>query len=182
MRTVLFLLLGLMLGGLAALLESQGPPSLAAPQPPQNQPVYKPVDKPVYKTPDKLLANRIVAKPSGNRCEIDAVVIGRGPGTDGERLRFLIDSGADGLYFPMADARRLGFDPSRLSYDHFYEHWGGTTRGATVRLREFRLAGLVLHDVDAAIDETPGGLRLLGMSVMKAWNMRLDAASCVLSW
>jgi aspartyl protease family protein len=172
MRPVLLGLFGVIFGVLAALLQSQAPPSLAAPKPPQN----RPVDKPVYKPPDKPLANRIAANRAGNRCEIEAFA-------NGQRLNFVIDSGADGLYFPIADASRLGFDPSRLSYDHTYRGWSYTTRGATVRLSEFRLGGLVLHDVDAAIDEeTPNDMRLLGMSVMRAWNMRLDAASCVLSW
>jgi clan AA aspartic protease (TIGR02281 family) len=180
MRRVVLVLLGLMVGGLAALLQSQAPPSLAADRAMKalsnpTLPQSKPVDKPVYNPPDRPLINRIVARPSGNRCEIDALA-------NGESFRFLIDSGANGLYFPMADASRLGFDPARLSYDHTYQHWDYTTRGATVRLREFRLAGLVLHDIDAAIDETPGGRRLLGMSVLKAWNMRLDAAACILTW
>lgn len=138
---------------------------------PPSRPVA-PQNKP---TDEKPLGHRIAATRTGNRCEIDAVA-------NGERLRFIIDSGADGLYFPMGDARRLGFNPARLSYDHTYQEWGGSVRGATVRLREFRLAGLVLHDIEAEIDEAPGGDRLLGMTALRAWKMQLDAGSCVLRW
>jgi clan AA aspartic protease (TIGR02281 family) len=116
----------------------------------------------------------VIAADSDNQCYLEAFA-------NGQKFRFLLDTGASSIFFTMADARKLGLDPASLSYDHSYSQWGGKVRGATFKLREFRVGGFVLHDVDAVIDRTDYDTPLLGAPVLKAMNFQVRDGSCVLS-
>jgi aspartyl protease family protein len=123
----------------------------------------------------KEAGQRLVIKAdSGDRCHIDAFA-------NGQKFRFLLDSGAAGVFFTMSDARKLGLDPDKLSYDHTYSQWGGNVKGAKFTLQEFRVGGLVLHDVDAVIDQTDWETPLLGAPILKALSFQVRDGECVLS-
>jgi len=133
-----------------------------------------PDDKPVV-VADSGPRRMVIRADENNQCYITATV-------NGVRFRFLLDSGADRVFFTRADARRLGFDPARLTYDHTYSTWGGMVSGASVRLREVRIGGFIARNVVAAIDDTPDDMRLLGASMLKLLHFELVNGSCVLSW
>lgn len=133
----------------------------------------------VEKPPDN--GRQLVIKADRhNQCYIEAVVKGANGGKgQSQRFRFLSDTGAAlPLYFTMPDARKLGFDPSALSYDHTYEQWGGKVKGATVRLKEFRIGEFVLKDVEAVIDQTNWQQPLLGAPILKAMNFQMRDGAC----
>jgi len=118
----------------------------------------------------------VIRADERNRCYVEATA-----GAKGARFRFLLDSGADGIFFTTRNAPQLGLDPAQLTYDHSYSQWGGTARGATVRLPEFRIGNFVLKNVPATIDTTNYGTPLLGTSVLKVLNFQLRDGSCVLT-
>lgn len=118
---------------------------------------------------------RTIPADEDNQCHIEAVV-------NGVRFRFLMDSGADRVFFTIADAQRLGFDPARLHFDHSYVQWGGQVKGADVRLRSIRIGSFVATDVDAAIDSTDYDEPLLGANVLKQLHFQVTDGACKVSW
>ena len=127
---------------------------------------------------NNLPGKRLVIEADNyNQCYLDAFVK-RTP------VRFLLDSGAAGVYFSTRQAKQLGIDPRHLSFNHTYDEWGGTVRGATIRLRELRIGGYVLHDVDAAMDAIGGvtdSTPLLGSPVLKLLKFQVRDGSCILT-
>ncbi len=112
-----------------------------------------------------------------NQCYLDVYA-------NGAKFRMLGDSGAAGVFFSTKDAPRLGYNPRRLAYDHSYEGWGWKVNGATVTLRTLEVAGVTLHDVEAAIDglgsvtdEGP----LLGSTVLNTFNFQVHKGYCTLT-
>jgi clan AA aspartic protease (TIGR02281 family) len=140
---------------------------------PQQHPVSNEPHPPIY---GEQPAGRqlLIDADSNNQCYVEAFANGR-------KFRFLADTGASSVFFTMADARKLGLDSASLSYDHSYSQWGGTVKGATFTLREFRVNGFVLHDVEAVIDRTDYDTPLLGAPVLKAMNFQLRDGSCIFS-
>jgi clan AA aspartic protease (TIGR02281 family) len=120
----------------------------------------------------------VIAADADNQCYLDAFA-------NGKRFHFLLDSGAAGVFFSTKDARRLGYDPAKLSFDHSYSGWGWKVNGATVQLQSLNVAGLVLNNVDAAIDGlgsvTDDNVPLLGSPVLKALNFTVRPGSCTLT-
>jgi clan AA aspartic protease (TIGR02281 family) len=119
----------------------------------------------------------VIEADSWNQCWLDVRA-------NGEKFRMLGDSGAAGVYFSIKDARRLGYNPARLSFDHTYQGWGWKAKGATVRLRSLEIAGLTFNDVEAAIDELGSAADeqpLLGTPILKALNFQVRKGSCALT-
>lgn len=91
---------------------------------------------------------------------------------NGERVRFLIDTGATLVVLTPDDARRAGFDIDRLAYVEPVSTANGTTHVARVRLKELSIGSITEQNVEAMVAR--GGLEksLLGMSFLR----RLDVA------
>ena len=85
---------------------------------------------------------------------------------DGERLLFLVDTGASDVVLSRRDAARLCFDPDRLAFTRVYETANGAGRGAPVRLREVAIGPIRLGDVAASVNEAEMTHSLLGMSFL----------------
>lgn len=85
---------------------------------------------------------------------------------DGTRLRFLVDTGATGVVLSPADARRLGFDLTALSYTQPAQTANGLVYGAPVRLRNIRIGTLVVLDIGASVNGAEMKHSLLGMSLL----------------
>jgi clan AA aspartic protease (TIGR02281 family) len=121
----------------------------------------------------------VIPADGDNQCYVEGEVAGR-------RYRFLMDSGAGGyLFFSAKDARRLGLNPATLEFDHEYQEWGGTVRGAHVTLPRFRVSGFSLDRVRATIDETGGVVDdgpLMGSQILKLLHFRVVDGSCIISW
>jgi len=85
---------------------------------------------------------------------------------NGQRVEFLVDTGASLLTLSQDDAQKLGLNPQALSYSEQFQTANGVAYGAPVRLREFRLGSFSVHDVQAAVMQQSLPISLLGMSVL----------------
>ncbi|HSZ12362.1 MAG TPA: aspartyl protease family protein [Rhizomicrobium sp.] len=119
----------------------------------------------------------VIEADAYDQCYLDAFA-------NGAKFHFLLDSGAAGVFFSIRDARKLGFNPAKLTMDHTYQGWGWRASGATVRLQSLEVAGLTFDNVEAAIDQlgsvsdqTP----LLGAPILKALNFQVRKGSCSLT-
>lgn len=86
---------------------------------------------------------------------------------DGETIRMIVDTGASTVVLRPADAERLGFDLSALSFDIPVNTANGSTFAARVKLRRIAIGPVVVPDVEALVAR-PGALHesLLGMSFL----------------
>jgi predicted aspartyl protease len=90
--------------------------------------------------------------------------------------------GADRLFFTVAShARALGLDPAQLQFNHSYQNWIGTVRGATIRV-DLRIGEWSRRNVEAVIDESGFRRPLLGLPFLKDLNYRVIGDTCELSW
>jgi aspartyl protease family protein len=82
-------------------------------------------------------------------------------------VRFILDTGASEVMLSLADARRLGYEPSELSYTRLYRTANGTVRAAPLTLPAIDIGPIRLVDVDASVLDTDAESSLLGMSFLK---------------
>jgi aspartyl protease family protein len=86
---------------------------------------------------------------------------------DGERIDFILDTGASDVVLTPDDARRLGWEPETLDYSRPYETANGTVRGAPVQLGEVSVGPIRLRDVAASVNQAPMDTSLLGMTFLR---------------
>ncbi len=86
---------------------------------------------------------------------------------DGQRLSFMVDTGASVIALTENDAARIGMRPSRGDYTSTVTTANGQVKAARVRLASVDVGGLVVRDVDALV--LPDGVlseNLLGLSYL----------------
>jgi aspartyl protease family protein len=86
---------------------------------------------------------------------------------EGQRLNFMVDTGASVIALTETDAARIGVRPSRGDYNATVTTANGTVKAARVRLASVDVGGLVVRDVDAMV--LPEGVlseNLLGLSYL----------------
>jgi aspartyl protease family protein len=86
---------------------------------------------------------------------------------NGQRMQFLIDTGASDVALTRDDARRIGIDPDRLTYNLPYRTANGTSFGAAVRIDHIKIGDIVLDDVAGHVAGGELGQSLLGMSFLR---------------
>ena len=86
---------------------------------------------------------------------------------DGQRVNFMIDTGASLVALNEKSAARFGLRPSRSDYNATVTTANGTIKAARTRLAMIELGGLVVRDVDALVlpDEALSE-NLLGLSFL----------------
>jgi aspartyl protease family protein len=86
---------------------------------------------------------------------------------DGQRINFLVDTGASLVALNEKSAARFGLRPSRSDYNATVSTANGTIKAARARLAMIELGGLVVRDVDALVlpDEALSE-NLLGLSFL----------------
>ena len=86
---------------------------------------------------------------------------------DGQRVNFMIDTGASLVALNEKSAARFGLRPSRSDYNATVTTANGTIKAARTRLAMIELGGLVVRDVDAMVlpDEALSE-NLLGLSFL----------------
>jgi aspartyl protease family protein len=89
---------------------------------------------------------------------------------DGADIQFLVDTGATGVVLTPEDAERVGITVLDGDFTLNFHTANGVVRAAPVTLRRVRIGSLVVHDVDAAVNEVSMGVSLLGVSFLS----RLD--------
>jgi clan AA aspartic protease (TIGR02281 family) len=177
MLRVVLVLLGLMVGGLAALLQSQAPPSRAAPAPRPAAPPRVEAPKPRPKSGGEEIT---VPASAFNQCWIDARTTG--PAGRSAVLDYLRDTGASGwLTLGRNHAAALGIDTGGLSYSSRYSSANGEGRETFVSLNEFRFHSFVLRDVRAAVTQVDQDMPLLGIEILHRLNLQLKDGNCILT-
>ena len=86
---------------------------------------------------------------------------------DGQRVNFMVDTGASLVALNEKSAARFGLRPSRSDYNATVTTANGTIKAARTRLAMIELGGLVVRDVDALVlpDEALSE-NLLGLSFL----------------
>ena len=86
---------------------------------------------------------------------------------DGQRINFMVDTGASLVALNEKSAARFGLRPSRSDYNATVTTANGTIKAARTRLAMIELGGLVVRDVDALVlpDEALSE-NLLGLSFL----------------
>ncbi|MEH2539595.1 aspartyl protease family protein [Bradyrhizobium sp. AZCC 1577] len=86
---------------------------------------------------------------------------------DGQRINFMVDTGASLVALNEKSAARFGLRPSRSDYNATVTTANGTIKAARTRLAMIELGGLVVRDVDAVVlpDEALSE-NLLGLSFL----------------
>jgi aspartyl protease family protein len=86
---------------------------------------------------------------------------------DGQRIGFMIDTGASVVALNETSAARFGLRPSRSDYNATVSTANGTIKAARTRIAMLDIGGLVVRDVDAMVlpDEALSE-NLLGLSFL----------------
>lgn len=124
-----------------------------------------------------LIGQRIMgalAPTQGTMAEDGTIAFGAGPDghfriqaiVNGQRVTFLVDTGATDIVLAPDDARRIGFEPANLSFTQFAETANGTVRGASVRLGSLVVGPIDLADMPATVNEAEMSDSLLGMAFL----------------
>jgi aspartyl protease family protein len=85
---------------------------------------------------------------------------------NGSRVKFLVDTGATAVALSLADATRLGIQPSTLTYDRAVITADGKARAAAVSLASVSVGSARVENVDALVIEKGMETSLLGMSYL----------------
>lgn len=96
------------------------------------------------------------------------IVIGH---VNGQRVRFLVDTGSSDTVLAPADAQRLGMDVKALTYSRTAETANGLGYGAPFTADSLSVGPIRLDNVPMVINQTPMSASLLGMTFLS----RLDA-------
>ncbi|WP_140984070.1 TIGR02281 family clan AA aspartic protease [Asticcacaulis tiandongensis] len=81
-------------------------------------------------------------------------------------VRFLVDTGASVVALTPEDARRLGVDPSRLTYDRDVTTAMGKTKAAHVMIDSMGIGQSRMQNVEALVIRDGLSTSLLGMSYL----------------
>lgn len=90
---------------------------------------------------------------------------------DGQRVRFVVDTGATETVLSPADARRVGVPVDTLDYGYKTETANGTGYGAAYDAPSLEVGAIKLEGFRVMVNKAPMSTSLLGMSFLQ----RLDA-------
>lgn len=85
---------------------------------------------------------------------------------NGQKVNFLLDTGASKITLSRSDARRLGFDLKKLSYNIRMSTANGINLAAYVRLDKIRVGDIVMKNMDAYVNRSGLDGSLLGMNFL----------------
>lgn len=120
--------------------------------------------------PPKMASTETVAVASGRSLNIPRDARGHFQADgriDGQRINFMVDTGASVVALNEKSAARFGLRPSRSDYNATVSTANGTIKAARTRLAVIELGGLVVRDVDALVlPDAALSENLLGMSFL----------------
>jgi aspartyl protease family protein len=93
---------------------------------------------------------------------------------NGEKIRFVIDTGATEVVLNRADAEKLGFDPTTLAYSDRAGTANGVVMTAPVTLGTVRLAKFYDETIPAYVNSGELDTSLLGMSYLSRFHLTLS--------
>jgi aspartyl protease family protein len=86
---------------------------------------------------------------------------------NGERIRFMVDTGASGVTLSPQDAARIGVDMGALRFTQRFQTANGVGLGAPYRLDSMLLGSFAFADMPVSINEAEMSTSLLGMSALE---------------
>lgn len=86
---------------------------------------------------------------------------------NGTQVHFMVDTGASDIVLTPSDARKIGLDLDKLTYDKPYGTANGVSYGASVLLDEVTVGGIHFTKVRASVNRTEIGDSLLGMAFLR---------------
>jgi aspartyl protease family protein len=82
---------------------------------------------------------------------------------DGQQVRFLVDTGSSEIVLSPADAARVGFRRSDLTFNRQYQTANGTGWGAPVVIPSLSVGAIRFRNIPASVNDAPMSESLLGM-------------------
>jgi aspartyl protease family protein len=108
------------------------------------------------------------------------VVVGR---VNGQRVRFVVDTGATDTVLSPDDARRIGVDVDALRYEDPAETANGLGYSAAFTADRLEVGAIRLEKFRLAVNRTPLSASLLGMSFLRRLeSFRVEKGALVLRW
>jgi aspartyl protease family protein len=86
---------------------------------------------------------------------------------NGQRVRFMVDTGATETVLSPEDARRIGLPMEGLRYDREAQTANGIGYGAALVVDRFEVGPIALSDFPMVVNQAPMGTSLLGMSFLR---------------
>jgi aspartyl protease family protein len=121
-------------------------------------------------TPPKTIPGETVAQAGGRSLNIPRDARGHfqtDGRIEGQRVNFMIDTGASLVALNEKSAARFGLRPSRSDYNATVTTANGTIKAARTRIAMIELGGLVVRDVDALVlPDAALSENLLGLSFL----------------
>lgn len=85
---------------------------------------------------------------------------------NGQKVRFIVDTGATDTVLSPDDARRIGIDVEGLRYVRQSETANGVGLSASFRADQLAVGSVVIEDFEMAVNQAPMSASLLGMSFL----------------
>jgi aspartyl protease family protein len=85
---------------------------------------------------------------------------------NGQRVRFLVDTGSSDTVLSPDDARRIGLDVDHLRYVRLAETANGSGYGAPWSANSLEVGPIALHGYEVVVNQTPLSTSLLGQSFL----------------
>ena len=86
---------------------------------------------------------------------------------DGQKVNFMVDTGASDIVLSPADAKRLGVDEAKLDFARQFETANGIGQGAAYTVSSLVVGPITFHKVEVSINRAPMSSSLLGMAFLK---------------
>jgi aspartyl protease family protein len=108
------------------------------------------------------------------------VVVGK---VNGQRVRFMVDTGASDTVLSPDDARRLGVAVDSLRYDDIAETANGVGHGAPYAARSLQVGPIALDNFAMTINQAPMSSSLLGLSFLNHLeSFEIRGRKLILKW
>lgn len=108
------------------------------------------------------------------------VVVGK---INGQRVRFMVDTGASDTVLSPDDARRLGVAVDRLRYDDIAETANGIGHGAPYVAQSLEVGPIALEKFPMTINQAPMSSSLLGLSFLNHLeSFEIRGRKLILKW
>ncbi len=139
--------------------------------PAEGRPAAEQIGEPISdRREERRAGNAVIRKAPDGHFWTDARVNGRS-------TRFMVDTGASYVALPYSDARRLDVRPRDEDFTAVVQTANGPTKAAPVMLREIRISGVTLSNVQAVVLQDGLDTPLLGMSFLnrlRSFEARAD--------
>ncbi|WP_293902733.1 TIGR02281 family clan AA aspartic protease [Phenylobacterium sp.] len=108
------------------------------------------------------------------------VVVGK---VNGQRVRFVVDTGATDTVLSPDDARRLGIPVDSLAYESEAETANGTGYGAPYAVQSLEIGPIAMGDFKLTINKAPISSSLLGLSFLnRLESFEFRGRKLILKW